>query len=51
MGAIADCTREHLATSDKAIIANRRMLTRAIKTVQAGVACRRAWPTPLWWQE
>ena len=36
MGAIADRTREHLATSDKAIIANRRMLIKAIETVQAG---------------
>ncbi len=36
MGAIADRTREHLATSDKVIIANRRMLLRAIETVQAG---------------
>jgi phthalate 4,5-dioxygenase len=36
MGAIADRTREHLATSDKVIIANRRMLAKAIETVQAG---------------
>ena len=36
MGAIADRTREHLATSDKAIIANRRTLIKAIETVQAG---------------
>ena len=36
MGAIADRTREHLATSDKAIIANRRMLIKAIEAVQAG---------------
>ena len=36
MGAIADRTREHLATSDKAIVANRRTLVKAIETVQAG---------------
>lgn len=36
MGAIADRTREHLGTSDKAIIANRRMLIKAIEAVQAG---------------
>jgi phenylpropionate dioxygenase-like ring-hydroxylating dioxygenase large terminal subunit len=36
MGAIADRTREHLATSDKVIIANRRLLIKAIETVQAG---------------
>jgi phthalate 4,5-dioxygenase oxygenase subunit len=36
MGAIADRTREHLGTSDKVIIANRRMLIKAIETVQAG---------------
>ena len=36
MGAIADRTREHLGTSDKVIIANRRMLVKAIETVQAG---------------
>ena len=36
MGAIADRTREHLATSDKVIIANRRLLVAAIETVLAG---------------
>ena len=36
MGAIADRTREHLGTSDRAIIANRRALVQAIETVQAG---------------
>ena len=36
MGEIADRTREHLAGSDKAIIANRRVLIKAIETVQAG---------------
>ena len=36
MGAIQDRTREHLGTSDKAVMANRRMLLRAIATVQAG---------------
>jgi phthalate 4,5-dioxygenase len=36
MGAIADRTREHLGTSDKVIMANRRMLLKAITTVQAG---------------
>ncbi|OGB08210.1 MAG: ring-hydroxylating oxygenase subunit alpha [Burkholderiales bacterium RIFCSPHIGHO2_12_FULL_61_11] len=36
MGAIQDRTREHLATSDKAIAANRRVLLNAIATVQAG---------------
>lgn len=36
MGAIADRTREHLGTTDKLIMANRRILTQAIATVQAG---------------
>ena len=36
MGAIADRTREHLGTTDKLIMANRRVLTQAIATVQAG---------------
>ena len=36
MGAIQDRTREHLGTTDKVIMANRRMLTKAIETVQAG---------------
>jgi hypothetical protein len=36
MGAIQDRTREHLGTSDKVIMANRRMLQKAIETVQAG---------------
>jgi hypothetical protein len=36
MGPIQDRTREHLATSDKVIMANRRMLLKAIETVQAG---------------
>jgi phenylpropionate dioxygenase-like ring-hydroxylating dioxygenase large terminal subunit len=36
MGPIADRTREHLGQSDKAIVANRRMLAKAIETVQAG---------------
>ncbi len=36
MGAIADRTREHLGTSDKVIMANRRQLLKAIATVQAG---------------
>ena len=36
MGAIADRTREHLGTSDKVIMANRRMLLQAIETVRAG---------------
>lgn len=36
MGAIANRTREHLGTSDKVIIANRRMLVKAIETVQKG---------------
>ena len=36
MGAIQDRTREHLGTSDKAIMANRRMLLQAIDEVQAG---------------
>jgi hypothetical protein len=38
MGAIQDRTREHLGTSDKVIIANRRLLTQAIETVLAGGA-------------
>ena len=36
MGAIQDRTREHLGTSDKVIMANRRILIKAIETVQAG---------------
>ena len=36
MGAIQDRTREHLGTSDKVIMANRRNLIKAIETVQAG---------------
>ena len=36
MGAIQDRTREHLGTSDKVIMANRRVLLRAIEAVQAG---------------
>ncbi len=36
MGAIADRTREHLGASDRAIIANRRSLVKAIEAVQAG---------------
>ena len=36
MGAIADRTREHLGTSDKVIMANRRVLIQAIHAVQAG---------------
>jgi phthalate 4,5-dioxygenase len=36
MGAIQDRTREHLGTSDKVIMANRRVLLKAIETVQAG---------------
>nr|MBA3774486.1 aromatic ring-hydroxylating dioxygenase subunit alpha [Ramlibacter sp.] len=38
MGEIQDRTREHLGTSDKVIIANRRALLKAIETVQAGGA-------------
>jgi phthalate 4,5-dioxygenase len=36
MGAIADRTREHLGTTDKVIMANRRVLFKAIDTVQKG---------------
>jgi phenylpropionate dioxygenase-like ring-hydroxylating dioxygenase large terminal subunit len=36
MGAIQNRTREHLGTSDKAIIANRRMLAKAIDDAAAG---------------
>jgi phthalate 4,5-dioxygenase oxygenase subunit len=36
MGAIQDRTREHLGTTDKVIMANRRMLLKAIESVQAG---------------
>ena len=36
LGPIQDRTREHLGTSDKVIMANRRMLLKAIETVQAG---------------
>ena len=36
MGAIANRTREHLGTTDKVIIANRRALLQAIEAVRAG---------------
>jgi len=36
MGAIQDRTREHLGTTDKVIMANRRTLLKAIETVGAG---------------
>jgi hypothetical protein len=36
MGVIQDRTREHLGTSDKVIMANRRTLMKAIETVRAG---------------
>jgi len=36
MGAIQNRTREHLGTSDKVIIANRRILAKAIEDVAAG---------------
>lgn len=36
MGAIQDRTQEHLGTSDKVIMANRRALLQAIETVRAG---------------
>jgi phthalate 4,5-dioxygenase len=36
MGPIQDRTREHLGTSDKVIMTNRRMLLKAIESVQAG---------------
>ena len=36
MGPIQDRTREHLGTSDKAIMANRRNLLQAIDDVEAG---------------
>ena len=35
MGEIADRTREHLGTTDKVIMANRRMLLKAIDAVQS----------------
>jgi phenylpropionate dioxygenase-like ring-hydroxylating dioxygenase large terminal subunit len=36
MGAIVDRSREHLGTADKVIIANRRMLLKAIQAVASG---------------
>lgn len=36
MGAIQDRTQEHLGTSDKVIMANRRVLLKAIETVRQG---------------
>jgi len=36
MGAIQDRTKEHLGSSDKVIMANRRTLVKAIETVRAG---------------
>jgi hypothetical protein len=38
MGSIQDRTIEHLGTSDKVIMANRRNLLKAIEAVQAGSA-------------
>jgi phthalate 4,5-dioxygenase len=38
MGAIQDRTREHLGTSDKVIMANRRVLQKAIEAVAAGAS-------------
>ncbi|MBX3637821.1 MAG: aromatic ring-hydroxylating dioxygenase subunit alpha, partial [Rubrivivax sp.] len=38
MGAIQDRTREHLGSSDKVIMANRRLLLKAIETVREGGA-------------
>mgnify|MGYP003312757034 FL=1 len=35
-GSIQDRTKEHLGTTDKAIIANRKMLQRAIEAVEQG---------------
>ena len=46
MGPIQDRTREHLGTSDKAIMANRRMLLQAIDEVQAVRPW--AWRSRLW---
>jgi hypothetical protein len=36
MGAIQDRTREHLGTTDKGIVAYRRLLVQAIEAAQAG---------------
>ena len=36
MGAIQDRTREHLGTSDKVVMANRRLLVKAIEAVRTG---------------
>ena len=36
MGAVQDRTREHLGTTDKVIMANRRQLLAAIEAVQSG---------------
>ena len=41
MGAIQDRTREHLGTSDKVIMANRRLLLKAIESVQRLCGSRR----------
>lgn len=38
MGAVADRTREHLGSTDKVIVANRRMLLQAIEAVRSGQA-------------
>ena len=38
LGPIQDRTREHLGTTDKAIIAYRRMLVKAIESTQAGAS-------------
>jgi len=38
MGRIVDRSKEHLGPADKAIIAMRRLLLQAVKTVQAGGA-------------
>jgi hypothetical protein len=46
MGAIQDRTREHLGTSDKVIMANRRLLLAAIDAVAAGGQPPRPATTP-----
>ena len=45
MGAIQDRTREHLGSTDKVIMANRRMLLQAMDTVEQGGTVRPASPT------
>lgn len=44
MGPICDCTREHLSTSDKALIFSRRLMLRKLAEMDVGKRCPRPAP-------